>query len=763
MGRKYLLFSIILIWFVSWSSAQSNEGTDFWLGFVETFDQGDGTKVVMITSKFTTSGTVSIPLQNFSQNFQVNANEVALINIPATGETLGSEIIRNTGIRVQSQLPVSVYIHQYQKWRSEAAIVLPVSALGHEYYTMTYEGLDGLGTTFPSEFLIIATEDETQLALTLSDTTLEGKNRGDTILVTLDQGEAYQVQSKNGNGGDLTGSRVVSNKKVAVFGGNKWTQVPNGCNARDNLLEQMYPLATWGKQFVTIPNAKVDYDIFRVLAAENGTEIRVDKDDDLMIQLDAGEFEEFRIEGEPALIDSNNPILVGQFNVGHDCSGYELGDPSMVLLNSVEQTRDTVTFYNSPFQNITENYIKIITHTADALTTTLNGQPVENFGVSFLPIGATGEFSYVSIRVDAGAHTITNEGCGVIANAYGYGEAESYSYGGGANFVPVNDGEPNPFPVGGCVNDTLYFDVGLSEDKYFFSWDFGDGTIATGPRPVHIYDEEGNFSVRLTFTERCSGTEERVSQNLQITQQQTIDPEVIQVCEGESLQLSVNNIPDATYEWRGPANFYSEEQAPFIDTVHSGLAGDYQVISTRSGCTNSPAILSVEVITSPKPNLGRDTLICSGEDIIEIDPGSFSQYLWQDNTTDRVFNISRPGLYIVTVEDEFGCKGADTILIEEDCPTQIFVPTAFTPNNDGMNDTFRALSYGLIEFHLQVYNRWGKLVFATRNPEDQWDGHARGGIQVAEGVYTWVVDYKGTRPNGTLFQTRKAGTVTLLR
>ena len=61
---------------------------------------------------------------------------------------------------------------------------------------------------------------------------------------------------------------------------------------------------------------------------------------------------------EATFITADHPILIAQFLVGTECSGYSLGDPPMVLLNSVEQTRDTVTLYNSSLENILENYIK---------------------------------------------------------------------------------------------------------------------------------------------------------------------------------------------------------------------------------------------------------------------------------------------------------------------------------------------------------------------------------------------------------------------
>lgn len=90
----------------------------------------------------------------------------------------------------------------------------------------------------------------------------------------LGPGETYQVQASLADG-DLTGSRIKGNKPFALFAGNTYTPMPAGCLNRDNLLEQMYPVSTWGKQFVTVLSAQVTYDLFRIFASEDNTTVEV--------------------------------------------------------------------------------------------------------------------------------------------------------------------------------------------------------------------------------------------------------------------------------------------------------------------------------------------------------------------------------------------------------------------------------------------------------------------------------------------------------
>lgn len=69
-------------------------------------------------------------------------------------------------------------------------------------------------------------------------------------------------------------------------------------------------------------------------------------------------------------------------------------------------------------------------------------------------------------------------------------------------------------------------------------------------------------------------------------------------------------------------------------------------------------------------------------------------------------------------------------------PLQIAVPNAFTPNDDGINDQFRVVTGGAERFNLEIYNRWGAMIFATSNPSDWWDGTFEGSV-VQDGVYVY--------------------------
>ena len=265
-------FIAYLFFFAFTLQGQSSEGESFWFSFMEHRDIGVNNKVVMITSETNTSGVIEIPFYNWSINFTVQPNQVTLVQLPSFTENLGSAQISDKGIHLISNDPVSVYIHQYYSARSEATLVLPEAALGLEYYVMSYEGVAINGKSYRSEFLLVGTADETTIEITPATDPLGVGSAGTPFTVFLNKGETYQLQAETYYA-DLTGTHIEGDNDFAVFAGNSWTEV--ACGVRDNLLEQMYPVSTWGKQVVTVPTLNTNYDVFRIQASEDNTQVSV--------------------------------------------------------------------------------------------------------------------------------------------------------------------------------------------------------------------------------------------------------------------------------------------------------------------------------------------------------------------------------------------------------------------------------------------------------------------------------------------------------
>ena len=771
---KYLAFAILTT-STSFLAAQTNEGTNFWFGFMEHINPRLNTKVVLITSKVNTSGTITIPGLGFTQTFNVIANDVTSIEMPLDTEFIGSEFVQDIAINVTSVEPISVYIHQYHSARSEATVVLPVSTISNEYFIMSYTGINNgfVGTGF-SEFMIVATEDETTVNYTLTDQTKGGALSGSSQTVTLHQGQSYQVQAAQITG-DLTGTFVSADKRIAVFSGASFSGVPMNCGSHDNLLEMMPPLDTWGTRFVSVPTNDGDFDVFRVLASENGTTVTVFSQGGTPtpITLNRGEFREYT-SFDATYIEADKPIIVTQYLIGQDCTSPDdlQGDPSMLVLNSVEQIRDTVTLFNSNFQAIETQFINIICRIESVDLVTFDGSLIQGgLGFQFTPIGPDDAFAFVRIPTSRGAHTIIDPGCGVIATAYGFGERETYAYSGGASFSRIN---ANSLPEGGCRGIEITFNSGLPPERYELEWDIGDGQATrTDDNFVHTYDELGVYPAQLRIFDRCFDERDTFDRDMIVSLRQAVDAiDMIEVCEDDQIIFEVEDsgidVPPGgrvSFEWNGPLAYFAEEQFPIIESAQPDMTGTYEVIGIVSGCETFPDSTDLIVNPTPQHDLGPDDVICDKNNKIPVlNGGDFVSYLWSTGDTEQFIDGDEEGTYTLEFIDEEGCVGMDSISLLRQCPTEIYMANVFTPQGSDLaaNSTFGVLGEDIISFEFRVFDRWGNKVFRSTSQEISWDGIANNKF-AEQGNYSWVLLYEGFREDGTQFEDKLTGTVLLLR
>ena len=195
-------------------------------------------------------------------------------------------------------------------------------------------------------------------------------------------------------------------------------------------------------------------------------------------------------------------------------------------------------------------------------------------------------------------------------------------------------------------------------------------------------------------------------------------------------------------------------------TYRVNTAGTYWVGVNNNGCITGDTI-KVKYDLKPVFTLGKDTLICEGMKVRlqpVIQSGSDLNYLWSTGSTEKNIFINESGLYSLTLSNKCGTKNDDILVRKGTC--EIYVPNAFTPNNDNKNDIFRAY-YGenISNFKLQIYNRWGLQVFETNDILKGWDGNVNGRKQ-PQGAYVWIIKYKTLTNNS---EQKMNGTVSLLR
>jgi len=206
------------------------------------------------------------------------------------------------------------------------------------------------------------------------------------------------------------------------------------------------------------------------------------------------------------------------------------------------------------------------------------------------------------------------------------------------------------------------------------------------------------------------------------------------LCAGDSRTLDAGT-GFANYLWN------SGNTTSFIIVVEVGL---YSVKVTDShGCIGADTTTITTLLPLPTNFLPSDTAICSyGK--MELKPvQSFKEYLWSNQAITPAITISQPGKYWLRVVDNNNCRGTDSIVVSmKDCMDGFYVPSAFTPNNDGKNDIFRPLIFGNVKkYQFTIYNRWGQIVFQTTEIGKGWDGKF-GGMQQDPNVFVWTCTYQ---------------------
>ena len=306
----------------------STQGKEFWLSFMHNGfrDHPEGGWIinqVLISAKRDCSGTVTNPLTGWSQDFTVRANNITTVEIPEEQgyhDQYTYETITQKGIKVEANDTISVYCTNIANVSFDASFVLPTESLGDEYIIQTYDqSISPNSNPYAynnetSAFLIVATEDNTEIDITPSVATLGGHEAGQTFTITMNAGETYHVRSmRTGSLRDLSGTKILSSdcKRIAVFNGNTLTCIPtNQGNGLDHVFEQAMPLHSWGKNFVVTSSRNRNRDFIKITSSANDNDITMNGEP--LVNLRAGQSYTFSmLESEGScFLEATQPCAV---------------------------------------------------------------------------------------------------------------------------------------------------------------------------------------------------------------------------------------------------------------------------------------------------------------------------------------------------------------------------------------------------------------------------------------------------------------------
>jgi gliding motility-associated-like protein len=242
-------------------------------------------------------------------------------------------------------------------------------------------------------------------------------------------------------------------------------------------------------------------------------------------------------------------------------------------------------------------------------------------------------------------------------------------------------------------------------------------------------------------------------------------------CEGETVVIwpsIMGSTSEIDYLWEGPNNYSSTNMFLWINGIRTNQNGTYKLtVSDTLGCTDQK---SIELIVSENPVAafhGTDTLEMHAGDVLDAGTG-LSSYLWNTGDTTESILINSEGMYKVEMESPVGCIGSDSVYVklkEDELPPEpnnkIFIPNAFSPDGDGVNDVFRVNYDGLsiFDFRLSIFDRWGGQVFSSKGIEIGWDG-TKNGNHCPGGVYVYKIVFS---VDGIPGNQERVGTVMLVR
>ena len=214
-----------------------------------------------------------------------------------------------------------------------------------------------------------------------------------------------------------------------------------------------------------------------------------------------------------------------------------------------------------------------------------------------------------------------------------------------------------------------------------------------------------------------------------------------EICYGDSVQIGAALIEGQTYSWTPEAGLDDPTLPnPYATPEETTI---YTVSASFQECDEITDEVKITVRPLPNADAGNDVTISRGESTNLLATGGV-MYEWSPETglnnpgiQDPVANPEDTTMYVVLVTNIYGCEETDTVTVNVITP-DVWLPTAFTPNDDGRNDVLYVRGNGAVSFEFLVFNRWGELVFQTNNPDHGWDGRKQGtGEAMPTGAYPY--------------------------
>jgi gliding motility-associated-like protein len=303
-----------------------------------------------------------------------------------------------------------------------------------------------------------------------------------------------------------------------------------------------------------------------------------------------------------------------------------------------------------------------------------------------------------------------------------------------------------------------------------YIWDFGDGSAnSTVKDPVHIYNQSGMYNVTLSVVSEngCRSVASRVFNQFVARPVAAFSLPSYNLCQGGEVVFSdESTAPGSTIQswwWNFGDGSTSTQSKPSKTYNDDGVYNVSQAVKNREGCISDTARRQLKVFMQPVIDAGPSFVVKENTEVTfqsTSNSPSFT-FRWSPATGLNNPNILQPALmatadalFTLTATGENNCTAFDTLTVK--IQRGIYIPNAFTPNQDGLNDAWKIKYIELYpEATVDVYDRYGGVIFNTTGTGRPWDGNIKG-KQAPIGTYYYIINLKDGSP-------AKSGSLTLLR
>jgi gliding motility-associated-like protein len=314
--------------------------------------------------------------------------------------------------------------------------------------------------------------------------------------------------------------------------------------------------------------------------------------------------------------------------------------------------------------------------------------------------------------------------------------------------------------------NSMSFDAqGASSMDALFNWNFDiNATPATSdeasPADIH-YAQAGQYTITLTISE--NGCAETYTSQVEVLPNPIFNAlcDTLQTCNDTTatFEASAQFATGVVYTWDFGDGATSYLAAPTHTYTNAGLYNVQVYMHTTSDCIDSASYLFENVIEIfPKPiagfNLSLQEINILGEEVTIASTAQGAtqcNYFLSDggiyNTFDAVHPFEQNGIIAIQqiVVNEYGCVDTEVQSVEVN-GFLFYAPNAFTPDGDGTNDVWKPIMAGVSEYQMQIFNRWGELIFETTDQHQPWTGNVNSGEYYAQDdAYLYQVVIKDMR------------------